>query len=146
MRNLMNIRGIFLLGALVLSTGCNYIPYRIDIDQGNIINPSDLSRIRIGMSKAQVKQALGTPLLTDIFHNNRWDYVQYYKNGRTQDVQEGKVSLFFTNDVLSKVDAEQIIELKTQPVPYRHVKYRPDGEVDKEAVIEIYNKNKPQAQ
>ncbi len=141
----MNIRRIFLLGALALSVGCGHMPYRIDVDQGNIIAKKDLERISIGMSKAEVQQALGTSLLTDVFHNNRWDYVQYYKNGRTQEVQEGKVSLYFSNGRLSQVRTEEMLdELKTEPVPYRQAHYRADGEVDKEAVVEIYNKNKSQ--
>lgn len=141
MRNFMNIRTIFLLSTLALSTGCSHLPYRIDVDQGNIINQQDLSRISLGMSKAQVQQALGSSLLNDTFHRNRWDYVQYYKSGRSQTAQEGKVSLFFSNGLLSHIQAEEIIQLETQPVPYRKSHYRPDGTEDEAAITEIYNQN-----
>lgn len=101
----------------VLTTACS-IPYKIDIEQGNVITKKDIANLSIGMSKDDVQLAIGDPLLNDTFHKNRWDYVQYYKNGRTSDIQRGLVSLYFTNGLLSKIDAKQITEINTEPVPY----------------------------
>lgn len=106
------------LVVLLTVTGCQWATYRIDVDQGNIIDKKTLSKLQLGMSKEEVQQAIGSSLLTDMFHSDRWDYVQYYKNGRTQDVQEGKVSLFFTNGLLSNIQAEELVELKTEDLPY----------------------------
>lgn len=120
-RNLLNFHHFRLsiwLAAAVSLTACSGIPYRIDIDQGNLISQQSLSQLSIGMSKNEVQYAIGTPLLNDIFHKNRWDYVQYYKNGRTQAVQEGDVSLYFTNGLLSKIDAESMTEIQAEPLPY----------------------------
>ncbi len=103
------------IAILFVTTGCGY---RIDIDQGNVIDKQALARLQLGMNKEQVKRVIGAPLLTDMFHSNRWDYVQYYKSGRTQDIQEGKVSLYFTNGLLSQVKAEEMTELKTEELPY----------------------------
>ncbi len=99
-------------------TGCHWISYQVEVDQGNIISKQALSQLRAGMSKEQVKRVIGTPLLADMFHANRWDYVQYYKSGRTQKVQEGKVSLYFTNGLLSQIKADEIAEIKTEALPY----------------------------
>ncbi|PID66731.1 MAG: cell envelope protein SmpA [Gammaproteobacteria bacterium] len=102
----------------LVTTGCHWLNYRIEVDQGNVIDKQTLSRLQPGMSKEQVKQVLGTPLLTDMFHGNRWDYVQYYRGGRKQKVQQGKVSLFFTNGVLSHIKADELAEIKSEKLPY----------------------------
>lgn len=81
-------------------------PYRPDIVQGNFISKEQLDTIRVGMSKDQVKQLLGTPLLTDIFHADRWDYVFAYKRGDTQQVEQRNVTLHFKGISLAKIDAE----------------------------------------
>ncbi len=77
-----------------------------------------LGGLRIGMHKNQVRQVLGNALLADMFHKNRWAYVQYYKDGRSQSVQEGKVSLYFTNDLLSRIEADELIEIQSTNVDY----------------------------
>lgn len=81
-------------------------PYRPDIVQGNFISKEQLETIRVGMSKDQVKQLLGTPLLNDIFHADRWDYVFAYKRGDTQQVEQRNVTLTFKGISLAKIDAE----------------------------------------
>lgn len=119
----MSIKTLFLLAVVAISaTSCGGIPYRIDVDQGNVIDQQSLSQLQIGMSKEEVQQVLGTSLLSDVFHQDRWDYVQYYKNGRTQSTQEGKVSLFFSNGFLSNIQAEELSEIVTEPVPYGQLK------------------------
>src|ERR1700759_4845640 len=52
-------------------------PYRITVVQGNFVSKEAAAQMQVGMSRAQVKQLLGTPLLTDIFHADRWDYGFY---------------------------------------------------------------------
>jgi outer membrane protein assembly factor BamE (lipoprotein component of BamABCDE complex) len=51
--------------------------YKMDIQQGNYVTQEMAVQLKMGMSKEQVRQALGTPLLTDVFHNERWDYIYY---------------------------------------------------------------------
>jgi outer membrane protein assembly factor BamE len=83
-------------------------PYRPDIVQGNVISKDLLESIRPGMSKDQVKAILGTPLLNDIFHVNRWDYVFLYRKGDSQDMQQRKVTLYFEGAKLAKIDADDL--------------------------------------
>ena len=50
-------------------------PYKPDIIQGNVVTTEQISQIKLGMTRAQVKEILGSPLITDPFHGDRWDYV-----------------------------------------------------------------------
>src|SRR5207237_10573262 len=50
-------------------------PYKMEVQQGNFVSQDMVSQLKAGMSKEQVRSALGTPLLTDIFHGERWDYI-----------------------------------------------------------------------
>jgi outer membrane protein assembly factor BamE len=83
-------------------------PYRPDIVQGNFVSKEQLESIRPGMNKEQVKQILGSPLIVDIFHPNRWDYIFSYRVGDTQEVQIRKVTLTFNGVQLAKIDADQV--------------------------------------
>jgi outer membrane protein assembly factor BamE len=85
--------------ALVLG-GCIY---RIDIQQGNVVVQEQLARVKPGMSKAEVRQALGTPLLTDAFHANRWDY--YFSNAKGgREIEKNRITVIFENDKVARVE------------------------------------------
>jgi outer membrane protein assembly factor BamE len=76
-------------------------PYRITVVQGNFVSQEAASQMQAGMSRDQVKALLGTPLLTDMFHADRWDYVFYFKRGSTSVVQQRDFTVFFTGDRVS---------------------------------------------
>jgi outer membrane protein assembly factor BamE len=81
-------------------SGCGLV-YRIDVQQGNYVTQDLVDRLKPGMTKAEVKQILGTPLLIDVFHANRWDY--YFSNvkgGKAQD--RSRISVFFENDKVAR--------------------------------------------
>jgi outer membrane protein assembly factor BamE len=84
-------------------------PYRPDIVQGNFVSREQLESIRPGMSKNQVRQIMGTPLVADIFHPNRWDYVFSYLSGQTQAVEIRRVTLTFNGVQLAKIDADALL-------------------------------------
>lgn len=117
----MNIRTLLCLALTITLAGCSF-PYRIDVDQGNIIEEKHLNRLRIGMSKNDAQRVLGSSLLQDLFHKNRWDYVQRYKNGKTQQVAESNVALFFTNGLLRRIEKDGYQYIATEPVPYSAIK------------------------
>ena len=73
-------------------------PYRITVVQGNFVSKEAAAQMQVGMSRAQVKQVLGTPLLSDMFHADRWDYVFYFKRGSTAVVQQRDFIVNFTGD------------------------------------------------
>jgi outer membrane protein assembly factor BamE len=76
-------------------------PYRITIVQGNFVSSEAAAQMRVGMSRAEVRQLLGTPLLTDMFHTNRWDYIFYFKRGSTAVVQQRDFVVNFDGDRVS---------------------------------------------
>lgn len=82
-------------------------PYRADVVQGNIISKEQMDMVKVGMAKEQIKQILGTPLLTDVFHADRWDYVFAYKRGDNQHFESRVVTLQFKGNVLLKVASEE---------------------------------------
>jgi outer membrane protein assembly factor BamE len=82
-------------------------PYRIEIVQGNVVTKEQLALVRPGMSRVQVRDALGSPLLTDLFHTDRWDYVFTIKRPGTQP-QRRSVVLLFEGDKLTKIDAPEL--------------------------------------
>jgi outer membrane protein assembly factor BamE len=73
-------------------------PYRITIVQGNFVSKEAASKMRKGMTRDEVKATLGTPLLTDMFHDDRWDYVFYFKRGSTAIVQQRDFIVNFDGD------------------------------------------------
>lgn len=100
------VRMIFLVAAI---SGCSSVPrivneYKIDIQQGNVLTQDMVSQLRPGLTKDQVRFILGTPVLMDMFHANRWDYVYRLQKGNTGAIEMRKFSTFFdTNDKLVRV-------------------------------------------
>jgi outer membrane protein assembly factor BamE len=82
-------------------------PYKFSIPQGNYLNQQMLDQVRQGMSREQVRLTIGSPLLTDIFHPNRWDYVFrfQYANG---DAELRKVTIEFREDRVASVKADPL--------------------------------------
>ncbi len=73
-------------------------PYRITVVQGNFVSHEAADQMKVGMSRDQVKALLGTPLLADMFHADRWDYIFYFKRGSTSVVQQRDFIVTFAND------------------------------------------------
>lgn len=82
-------------------------PYKIDIIQGNVVTREQLDFLRPGMPRAQVRDILGSALLTSVFHADRWDYVFTLQRQGSQP-QSRKVTVFFKNDVLERVEADDV--------------------------------------
>jgi outer membrane protein assembly factor BamE len=80
--------------------------YRMEIQQGNYLTQEMVSQLQAGMTREQVRFVLGTPLLTDIFHDNRWDYVYRRQRANSREVEERRLSVFFENDRLVRVEGD----------------------------------------
>lgn len=83
---------------VVSLTACSFRPYRIDIQQGNVVSAEQFAQLKVGMTRDQVRFLLGTPLLTDVFHDKRWDYHYRMVKGDTREVTSRGLSLFFNVD------------------------------------------------
>lgn len=91
-----------ILMAGVLSA-CSSVPrlvteYKIDVQQGNVLTQEMVSQLRPGLSKDQVRFILGTPMLVDMFHADRWDYVYRLQKGKTGEIETRRFSTFFDAD------------------------------------------------
>ena len=82
-------------------------PHRLDVQQGNVVTQDQVDRLKTGMTRVQVRDVMGTPLLTDPFHANRWDYVFTLRQSGRQ-VQQRNVVLIFDGDNLKTVDAPEL--------------------------------------
>ena len=96
-----------LLGlALVASGGC---VYQANLAQGNLLKQEDLDQVEIGMTRNQVRFLLGTPMIDDPFHLDRWDYVYFIRVGRNPASFKRWVSIYFTGDTVREmVDGQEL--------------------------------------
>jgi outer membrane protein assembly factor BamE len=95
-------------------TGCGYVPripgitpYKMDIQQGNFVSQEMVSKLEPGMSKDQVRLLLGTPLLTDIFHAERWDYV-YWREDEAGKREQRRLTVHFADGKLARLDGDVV--------------------------------------
>jgi outer membrane protein assembly factor BamE len=82
-------------------------PYRIDIVQGNVVTKEQLALVRPGMSRVQVRDVLGSPLVADVFHADRWDYVFTIRRPGTEP-QRRSIVAYFEGDRLLRVEAPEL--------------------------------------
>jgi len=80
-------------------------PYKVEVVQGNFVSKEQVEAVKPGMSRQQVRDILGTPLVTSVFHASRWDYVFTLKR-QGVPAQERKLAIFFNGDVLERVEGD----------------------------------------
>jgi outer membrane protein assembly factor BamE len=105
---------IFALSLLSLG-GCSYYKfpwvYRINIEQGNIVDEDKLAQVKVGMSKSQVKFLLGSPLIVDTFNQSRWDYYYSFRTGKGK-FDRARVTLNFSGESLASLDKKEYETMK----------------------------------
>ena len=105
---MLNKSLLFLLSVLLLSfSGCtSFLPYKMEIRQGNYVSPEMRKKIKVGMSRSQIMSALGSPLVSDVFHANRWDYIySYAEKGKLVD--QSRLTIYFEGDFVKRIDDSQ---------------------------------------
>jgi outer membrane protein assembly factor BamE len=111
----MVMRHLIVLSLVVislLSVSCtsqlpSFRPYKMDIQQGNVVTSKMMMQLRPGMTKSQVRFIMGTPLIQDSFHSNRWDYFyQMRKDGKV--IEQRRVIMDFENEALLRVRGDVI--------------------------------------
>lgn len=103
--------------------------YRVDIQQGNVIEQETVNRLRPGMDKNQVRFIMGTPAVLDPFHAAQWDYI-YTISERGGEREQRHVRVYFEDDILSRVEgdivpsagdeSEMLRQSRTVEVPIQH--------------------------
>ena len=102
MRKILSLTVIVTM--LLLASGC---VYQAALSQGNLLEQEDVDQVTLGMTRGQIRFLLGTPMIDDPFHENRWDYVYYHALGRESAVQTRWVSIFFADDKVSEIRPDQ---------------------------------------
>ena len=77
-----------------------YVP---DVEQGNILTKDMVDKVKVGQSEQQVRFVLGSPLVHDAFHKDRWDYVYTLKKGRSKKVDQKRLTIIFNNGVVAQI-------------------------------------------
>ncbi len=100
---------IQILIVALLCSGCSSLKfpgvYRIAVMQGNIIDQKDVDKLKIGMSKRQVQYVMGTPVTTDVFHQDRWDYIYQVRKG-DELLRSRQFTVYFENDALVRHEGD----------------------------------------
>ena len=100
------LRKLLLLSVLALA-GC---VYRIDIQQGNLVDQEDIDQVEVGMSRSAVQFLLGTPMVADSFHQERWDYPYYLKRGRSREIERRWFIVYFEGDQVVRLERDLTLQ------------------------------------
>jgi outer membrane protein assembly factor BamE len=109
---------------VLLLSGCSWSwfprvpglsPHKIDIQQGNYVTQDMVAKLRPGMTRSQVRFALGTPLVADAFHPDRWDYV-YVLNKGGRVVEQRRIVVLFQDDKLLRIEGD-VVPMSAGPTP-----------------------------
>lgn len=106
--------------AFVLSGLTGACVYRMNIQQGNYLDPGAVAQLQDGMTRSQVRFLLGTPMVPDAFNQDRWDYLYYMKRGRIREAEKRRLTVWFESDKVARVEKINVIApviVPTTPAP-----------------------------
>jgi outer membrane protein assembly factor BamE len=101
MRKLLPILVLSLAG---LASGC---VYQAALSQGNLLDQEDIDQVEVGMTRGQVRFLLGTPMVDDPFHEDRWDYVYFLRIGREKATYKRWISIHFDGETVAEIVKDQ---------------------------------------
>lgn len=90
--------------AIVLGLAAGGCVYRVNIPQGNYLEAKMLDQVQVGMTRSQVRYVLGTPMISDPFHPDQWNYLYYFKDGKSRKVDRRLVVVYFADEKVAKID------------------------------------------
>ena len=106
----LRYRTVALLACALLALSTSACVYRIDIQQGNLLEEDAVDQAAVGMTKSQILFLLGTPMVTDSFHEDRWDYTYYLRRGRSRDVDRRWLIVYFDGDIVSRIEKDVLLD------------------------------------
>ncbi len=92
------------LAATMLACLLSACVYRVDTQQGNLLEAEQVGQVEVGMTRSQVRFLLGTPMVADPFDQSRWDYVYYFRSGKTGRRSKSHVIVWFDGDTVARID------------------------------------------
>ena len=90
--------------AILVAATAGGCVYRMDIQQGNLLDAEQVEQVEVGMTRSQVRFLLGTPMVIDSFDADRWDYVYSLKNGRTRETTRRHLIVWFEGDTVARIE------------------------------------------
>ncbi len=119
-------KSLILIAVLVLA-GCKQTPqlpaiispYRIDVQQGNVVTQEMVAKLKAGMTRSQVRFVLGSPLVTDMFHADRWDYVYLMQRQGKAD-ERRRLTVIFDGDKLATIEGDVVLSDRDLEPAARH--------------------------
>ena len=98
------------VGIALATCGCSWQTlgvYKLDINQGNYVTQDQVDRLKVGLSRQQVKTVLGTPLLADPFHANRWDYPYVFER-QAKVLEQRRFTVYFVDDKVARWEGDEM--------------------------------------
>lgn len=108
------MRHVLLLAAIMLLSGCLSV-YKLEVQQGNIVTQEMIDKLKPGLTRNQVRYVLGTPLVTDPFHQDRWDYYFYLRRSDQKTGESRHLTVIFKDNLLVTVQGDT--RIKTDKIP-----------------------------
>ena len=143
-RSMARAMAALTVAAALLGSGCAL--YKPEVAQGNFVSREQAARLAPGMTREQVRQVLGTPLLQDLFRANRWDYVFTLKERKDVERLNYRLSVFFQDDVLASVEGADTLPTETEFVRVlgHDKEYKPRNlQADPDRLQSFAEKNRP---
>ena len=107
--------GYLALPLLLVTAFLSACVYHTPIQQGNLLEAKDIDQITVGMTQAQVRYVLGTPMIADPFSANRWDYLYYIKLSKMPEAKKQQFVVFFENGNVSRIERTPLEVVKPDP-------------------------------
>ena len=104
-------------------------PYRMEIQQGNFVSQETVSQLKLGMSKDQVRFVLGTPLITDSFHADRWDYVYRRQRVNSSELEQRKLAVYFDDGKLKRIEGDVTPAASTDAAGVKTPEAQPEAQL-----------------
>ncbi|MDG1463018.1 MAG: outer membrane protein assembly factor BamE [Gammaproteobacteria bacterium] len=98
---------------IVISLLCSLLGacvYHVDVQQGNKLDINDIEQVQIGMTESQVRYLLGSPVIGDSFHKDRWDYMYYFLPGRAKQADQRWIIIRFEAGRVSEIELDVLVE------------------------------------
>lgn len=109
------MRSLLIPVCLALLLGGCLSVYKVEVQQGNVVSQDMIDKLKPGMTRSQVRFVLGTPLVTDSFHPDRWDYYYYLRRSKEKTGETRRLTVIFKNDTLVSIQGDQPDKTGNEP-------------------------------
>ena len=92
------------VAAIALGLTAGGCVYRVNIPQGNYLEAKMLDQVQVGMTRSQVRYVLGTPMISDPFHPDQWNYLYYFRDGKSRKVDTRLVVVYFVDEKVARIE------------------------------------------